>query len=273
MFMKCFNFIGLAIGLLGFVVLKDQIKHLKILFSSDDKSLKYWIYNKCENVKIVKSVLKSFDYEEVNGMHFNWDVLWSNDAVFKTTDFDFKHLKQHQKINHVPGIHFMTNKPPPHNIKFDNLKHEIVIDEHTFEIGVYVLISSFNPLRIYRYKNEILTKFCAKNDINCDTHIPLWEIPSLTNYIKKLGYSSKSAIEVNLTSRGYNITRLWENIDDSIVSLILSNEKNFINEVIIFVKNDIKMNHNLLFHSRPKTLKQFTVSLKIYDSILKWMIN
>lgn len=236
MFMKCFNFVGLAIGLLGIVVLKDQIKHLKILFSSaDGNCLKLWISNKCENVKMVKTVFKSFDYEVVNGMHMNWDILWSDESVFKTTDFDFKHLKQHQKINHVPGIHFMTNKLPPENIKIDNLKHEIVIDEHTFDIGVYVLISSFNPLRIYRYKSEVLSKFCSvKADLNCETHIPVWEVPSLANYVKKLGYSSKSAIEMNLTSRGYNTSRLWDKIDDSIVSLILSNEFHFINKVMIF---------------------------------------
>lgn len=236
MFMKCFNFVGLAISLLGIVVLKDQIKHLKIIFSSDNSNcLKLWVYNQCENVKIVKLIFKSFDYEEVNGMHLNWDILWSDDSIFNTTDFDFKHLKQHQKINHVPGIHLMTNKLPPGNIKIDNLKHEIVIDEHTFDIGVYVLISSFNPLRIYRYKNEVLSKFCCiKSDLNCETHVPVWEIPSLTNYVKKFGYSSKSAIEMTLASRGYNISQLWEKIDDSIVSLILSNEKHFISEVIIF---------------------------------------
>jgi tubulin monoglycylase TTLL15 len=39
----------------------------------------------------------------------------------------------------------------------------LLIDNKMFDIGVYVLITSFAPLRIYRFDKEILVRFCAKD--------------------------------------------------------------------------------------------------------------
>lgn len=43
------------------------------------------------------------------------------------------------------------------------IHNPLLIDNRIFDIGVYVLISSFSPLRLYRFDKEILIRFCAKD--------------------------------------------------------------------------------------------------------------
>ena len=125
------------------------------------------------------------------------------------------------------------------------IENPLLIDERVFDFGVYVLISSVDPLRIYRYKQEVLPRFCPEpyypfdpNNVEkyviYETHIPVWKMPSLQHYINNLGFSFKTSIETHLTNQGYNITNMWEQIDDAIVSLIMSKEKYFINNVSDF---------------------------------------
>lgn len=38
-----------------------------------------------------------------------------------------------------------------------------LIDNRMFDIGVYVLITSFDPLRVYKFNKEILLRFCAED--------------------------------------------------------------------------------------------------------------
>ena len=38
----------------------------------------------------------------------------------------------------------------------------LLIDGHAFDFGVFVLITSFDPVRIYRYDADVLLRFCVK---------------------------------------------------------------------------------------------------------------
>lgn len=42
------------------------------------------------------------------------------------------------------------------------LHNPFLIDGHGFDFGVFVLITSFNPVRIYRYDADVLFRFCKE---------------------------------------------------------------------------------------------------------------
>lgn len=127
-------------------------------------------------------------------------------------------LKPHQKVNHIPGCGFITNKVdlstsklkyipsafklPENKEEFkeyaeknpeklfvvkhhqhrhikikkisdinlsDNLTfiqefidNPLLVDGHKFDIGVYTIITSINPLRVYIYYGDILFRYCPQ---------------------------------------------------------------------------------------------------------------
>lgn len=58
----------------------------------------------------------------------------------------------------------------PKDIDFDNsnnfyqqfLHNPFLIDGHAFDFGVFVLITSFDPIRVYRYDADVLFRFCEE---------------------------------------------------------------------------------------------------------------
>lgn len=82
-------------------------------------------------------------------------------------------------------------------------------------------------------------------------------MPSLQQMVKGLNLPFKLAFEAHLRSQGYNTAELWGQIDDSIVTLILENEKNFIKKAKEFgnsenffelVRFDFVIDEDLLIH-------------------------
>lgn len=63
-----------------------------------------------------------------------------------------------------------------------------------------------------------------------DNSIYVWDIPSLRDYILKFNYTSKDAFESYMRREGLDVSKLWEQIDDAIVKLLLDNERNVITE-------------------------------------------
>ena len=57
-----------------------------------------------------------------------------------------------------------------------------------------------------------------------------WDVPALRDYILKFNYTSKEAFEIHLSQKGHDVARLWEEMDDIIVKLLLDNEANVIAE-------------------------------------------
>lgn len=266
--------------------------------------VKYWPFvqvkwNKNDNLRTVKRVFDRLGHSMVNGSTGDdWEVMWSIEYPFELFSSEMKSLKPHQRVNHIPGINFITFKsfmathnkqkfiPPafefPHMIehfknhvkknpdkKFvqkngDNrgvkivsvdeinfeatskgtfyqefIENPLLIDGRAFDMGVYVLISSINPLRIYRFKSEVLLRFCPEpyhpfDAGNIDKYVvyesqkTIFEMPSLKEMCTKMGFSFKASFEAHMSSRSFDVEELWIQVDDAIVSLVLSNEQNLI---------------------------------------------
>jgi tubulin monoglycylase TTLL15 len=135
-------------------------------------------------------------------------------------------------------------------IKFDDtekfvqrfIDNPLLIEGHAFDIGVYVVISSIDPLRIYRNSGEILVRICSEpyhpfDPKNLDKYVVSDEfkmfctMPSFKKLCNDYGFSYKTILENHLQLRGFNVTDLWRQIDEAIVTLITKNEDGFISRV------------------------------------------
>lgn len=123
------------------------------------------------------------------------------------------------------------------------MNNHFLIDGHAFDFGVFVLITSFDPLRIYRYEADILLRFCPKpyhpfdkNDrakyVVEDGCLGPYVMPTFKHIYENYGYSTREIYENYITSKGFNVDNFWRKIDDAIVSIILNSEKNVVNKTL-----------------------------------------
>ena len=81
----------------------------------------------------------------------------------------------------------------------------MLIDGYKFDIGVYTMITSIDPLRIYVYTGDCLVRFCPKKYhpfdqkdrdkyVVHDDYRPTWEVPVLSKFYSDLGYSFKETL-------------------------------------------------------------------------------
>lgn len=133
-------------------------------------------------------------------------------------------------------------------------ENPLLIDDYRFDFGVFFLVSSADPLRIYRYKGDIMSRFGRESSESpkyfCEelTTTAL-EIPSLSEYINVGGYSIKNAMEEYLMKSGINMTLIYDRIDDAVVKFLLTKlramkkpSSNFIQLMRFDFNLDTKMN-------------------------------
>lgn len=117
----------------------------------------------------------------------------------------------------------------------------LLFEGHKFDFGVYVVITSVNPLRIYYYTKNILLRFCSlpydpNNFDNVDSYVISdvclfsWDFPKLQMYHDQI-YSYKEAISLYFTEKGYNMSAVWMQVEDCIKTIVLANEHTFIEAV------------------------------------------
>lgn len=106
-----------------------------------------------------------------------------------------------------------------------------------------------NSFQISRYNSDVLLRFCPEpyypfdsqnieKYVIYETQKTIFEMPSLKEMVSNLKSSFKSAFETYLRSQGFSVVNLWAQIDEAIVSLILENEKNFIDQSKSFGKTE-----------------------------------
>lgn len=123
------------------------------------------------------------------------------------------------------------------------LEEPLLIDKRAMDFAIYVAISSVDPIRIYRFEQEVHLRFCTDpyypfnaSNVNkyvvSDNRRNIYDMPSLNFYNAQFGYSNKLSIEHYLEKEGHNLTEFWRKIDDAIVQLILDCEGNYKYEVV-----------------------------------------
>jgi tubulin monoglycylase TTLL15 len=121
----------------------------------------------------------------------------------------------------------------------------MLIDDRAFDMGIYVLISSINPLRVYRYDSEMLMRFCPEpyypfnaSNVNqyviFENHKHYSELPSFKKYADNFGYSLKHIYENYLREKRLEPSKMWKQIDEIIATVIARNEDYFVDKVFKF---------------------------------------
>ncbi|XP_066262671.1 probable tubulin polyglutamylase ttll-15 [Euwallacea similis] len=255
----------------------------------------FWTYGKNSqggHLKEVYTVLERMGYTLKEGSNDgDWDLLWAHDYPFRVLQSELRQLKPHQKINHLPGCGYITNKvdlatsgldyiPPAfklpehkeqlleysrthsnrtfvqknndhRNIKIEKLSNidmeksgtfvqefvdkPLLVSGHKFDIGIYTIVTSIDPLRVYIYNGEALLRFCPTkyypfDPTNLDKYVvgddylPIWEIPALDYYYNKLGFGMRESLNAHLRRQGKDPSVIWSQIEDSIRTVMLAKE-------------------------------------------------
>ncbi|XP_003740971.1 tubulin polyglutamylase TTLL4 [Galendromus occidentalis] len=216
----------------------------------------------------------------------HWDVLWSHEYPFGELSTDLSNLTPGQKVNHVPGTGFITNKVSlatgsftkhiPRAFRLPKQKQEflnyaranprtlwvqksndhrgivakqaaevevhledtfvqqfiedpLLVDGHKFDIGVYVVMTSIKPLRVYIYEGDALLRFCSKpydkssKDLDSyvvgDNYLPTWDVPSLKEFYNRHKLSMKQSLNLHLRQKGLNPDKIWKQINEAVSSV------------------------------------------------------
>lgn len=121
------------------------------------------------------------------------------------------------------------------------IEDPLLFEGHKFDFGVYVVITSVNPLRIHYYTKNILLRFCKlpydpSNFDNVDSYVIgdvclfSWDFPKLQMYHDQT-YTYKEAMSLYFTKKGYNMSAVWMQVEDCIRKIVLANEHSFIEAV------------------------------------------
>jgi len=117
------------------------------------------------------------------------------------------------------------------------MENPFLVDDRFMDFTVYVLITSINPLRIYRYAEDVHLRFCLEpyypfdpknleKYVVGDKSLDFLELPSMKEYYETYGFSFKNSIEYYMQKKGHNVTELWRKIDETIAQLVINNEQN-----------------------------------------------
>lgn len=124
------------------------------------------------------------------------------------------------------------------------IERPFLVDGYKFDIGVYVIITSLNPLRIYMYNGDILFRYCPvkyypfdPKDVDKyvvgDDYLPTWEVPALQKYYKKQGFGMRDSFDAYVRSQDKDPIVIWERAEDAIRSILVKTEK----QLLPFLQN------------------------------------
>lgn len=123
--------------------------------------------------------------------------------------------------------------PSDHMICQLYLHRPLLIDGFKFDLRVYALVTSIDPLRVYVY-NEGLARFATSpykepkghNTTNMYMHLTNYSVNKHSRTYSKddeVGSKRKfSTLNRILSTEGYDVVALWNNIDDVVIKTVIS---------------------------------------------------
>jgi hypothetical protein len=111
----------------------------------------------------------------------------------------------------------------------------LLVDGRIFDIGFYVVITSVDPLRVYIFDGEAQVRFCMeryhpfnhKNPrkfILHNQYLPVWDVDEVKKYFNASGGGIKASLEANLKSRGFDVSKMWQEVETNIAMFIKAME-------------------------------------------------
>ena len=111
-----------------------------------------------------------------------------------------------------------------------------LIDGYKFDIGVYTIVTSIDPLRIYVFDGDVLVRFCPElyypfDQDNKDKYVvhddyrPTWKVPTLAKLYSDLGYTFKETLNAHIRSLGKKPENVWDQVHEIIRETYIAKEK------------------------------------------------
>ena len=109
----------------------------------------------------------------------------------------------------------------------------LLIDGYKFDIGVYVIVSSIFPLRVYVYEGDAQFRFCRKKYHPFDkkdvekyvvggSFRPIWKVPSLSKLYNHHEYTRREVFNAHVRSLGKDPVLIWKKIYDIMHNVFIS---------------------------------------------------
>ncbi|XP_076234873.1 tubulin tyrosine ligase-like 15 [Calliopsis andreniformis] len=122
------------------------------------------------------------------------------------------------------------------------IQHPFLVDGYKFDIGVYTVITSIDPLRVYVYRGDVLFRFCPikyypfdptilDKYVVGDDYLPIWNVPSLKHYYTKLKFSMKDSFDAYVRQQGKDPSKVWHAVNEAIKEIALLKES-YIKEAV-----------------------------------------
>ena len=119
------------------------------------------------------------------------------------------------------------------------ISRPFLIDGRKFDIGVYTIVTSINPLRVYTIEGDALFRFCPTeyypfDSANLDKYVvgddyrPMWQQASFEDLYVDHEFSFKNSFNEYLAQNGKDSTKLWEKIKGAIRDVFLAKEKDLV---------------------------------------------
>ena len=123
------------------------------------------------------------------------------------------------------------------------IHNPLLVDGFKFDIGLYVTLTSVDPLRIYVHQSDVQIRFCPTKYLPFDSgnrdkyvvgnnFLPSWQVPSFSKYMdRKIGFSNKDALNAHILEMGKNPDTMWNDIYETISNAYQSQEDQIIRAV------------------------------------------
>lgn len=154
-----------------------------------------------------------------------------------------------QKNNKHRGIKIKTQKEldfsAPDSFIQEFIRKPFLIDGRKFDIGIYTVITSIDPLIIYVLDTEWLIRYCPENYepfdasnvrkyVVEDDYTPTWKMPSLMQGYQRMKLSHKESLLNYLKKSGHNEKKVTEDLYEAVSELIWEKQPNIISSVAYY---------------------------------------
>ncbi|XP_072030526.1 probable tubulin polyglutamylase ttll-15 [Amphiura filiformis] len=144
-----------------------------------------------------------------------------------------------QKSSSHRGIKVKSTKELNLNAKDTFIQEYIqkpfLIDGRKFDLGLYVITTSVDPLRVYMVDDEMLVRFCPKDyyptnfeDVDKyvvgDDYTPMWEMPSLKKWFVEGKYSFKESLYAYFRSVGKDSGWVEDQIYEAVKGVFMNKQ-------------------------------------------------
>lgn len=150
-----------------------------------------------------------------------------------------------EKSNNHRGIHIKLpkdidlSKGSDQNFVQEYIANPFLVDERKFDIGIYTVLTSIDPLRVYVYDQEVLIRFCEKDYypfdpddeqkyVVEDSYTQPWELPSLRELWQNGKFSRKMLLNAYLQQQGKDVDKMWNAVYRAIAEVYLRKEPDLI---------------------------------------------